>query len=83
MTATDYQLYFNQTSYSINTSNMVLTSWLRLGDANTIGVAGTSTYCGSVCKLNTFTIKNTSTASRNIYINAATHKSREYGWKAF
>ena len=64
MTAVDFQKLFNQISYTINTDNMVQTTWLRLGDADQIGTPGTTTFCGAVCKSNTFTITNKSTANR-------------------
>ena len=81
MTADDFKLYFYNLSYTPNTTNLVRTSWVQIGNADTFGIAGNTTYCGTVCKQNTFTIKNTSTTAKNVYLVAGTHRAREYGYK--
>lgn len=81
MTVNDFKLYFYNVSYTVDTTNLVRTSWVQIGNADTFGVAGNTTYCGTVCKQNTFTIKNTSTSTKSVYLIAGTHRSREYGYK--
>ena len=49
---------------------------MALGNANTIGTAGTSSYCGSTCKQTKFNI--TSSVSQTIYVIPAVHNKRQY-----
>lgn len=82
MTVDDYKNKFDSTSYTLDTTNLVRTSWVQIGNADTFGIAGTKTiYCGVVCKQNTFTITNTSTTALTVYLIAGTHRAREYGYK--
>ena len=81
MTAADFKLYFYNISWTIDTTNLVRTSWVQIGNADTFGVAGTTTFCGTFCRQNTFTIRNTSNTARSVYLIAGTHRAREYGYK--
>lgn len=49
---------------------------MALGNANTIGVAGTSSYCGATCKKTSFNI--TSSVAQTIYVVPAVHNERQY-----
>jgi hypothetical protein len=81
MKVSDYKLKFNNTSYTVDTTNLVRTSWVQIGNADTYGIAGNTKYCGVVCKQNTFKINNTSTTPLTVYMIAGTHRAREYGYK--
>jgi len=81
ITDNDFKTYFYNVNYTVDTTNLVRTSWVQIGNADTFGVAGTSTYCGAGCKMNTFTIRNTSATPLTYYLIAGTHRSREYGYR--
>jgi len=76
----DFKTFFYSYSYSVDTTALVRTSWVQLNNADTFGVAGISTYCGDVCKMNTFTIKNTSAATLTYYLVAGNQRARSYGY---
>ena len=80
MSDVDFKTFFYSISYSVDTTNLKRTSWVQLNNADTFGVAGTSTYCGAVCKMNTFAIKNTSAATLTYYLVAGNQRARSYGY---
>jgi hypothetical protein len=77
----NFKTYFYNLSYTVDTTLLTRTSWVQIENAHTFGVAGNSIYCGTVCRMNTFTIKNTSTTSKTYYLVAGNHRGREYGFR--
>lgn len=56
MRAEDLPTYFTSIVDVKNPDNKYQSYWLALGNADTFGSAGSSTYCGSTCKRNTYTV---------------------------
>lgn len=56
MTVADFQLNFYFICMNYDSTNMKQSYWMALGNGNTLGVTGTSTYCGAQCKRTTFSI---------------------------
>ena len=53
---------------------------MTFGNADKIGITGNTSFCGATCRRNDFVI--TSTVAQVIYVVAATHKSKEYGYNS-
>lgn len=53
---------------------------MTFGNADQVGITGNTKFCGATCKRNDFVIK--STVAQIIYVVAATHKSKEYGYNS-
>jgi hypothetical protein len=56
ITPADFLTHFSSFGYNHDPRNKFQAYWLALGNANIIGVAGTSAYCGSRCRLTKFNI---------------------------
>ena len=56
MKAEDFATYFTEVVSVLNPDNLINSYWLAIGNGDTFGTTGTSAYCGSICKRNTFTI---------------------------
>lgn len=67
MRAEDFPTYFTEVVDVLNPDNKFQSYWLAIGNADTFGTAGTTSYCGSLCKRNTFTI--TSPVAQTIYVS--------------
>jgi hypothetical protein len=76
MTVADFKAHFTNISYNYDSSAWHLAYWLARGDGHTVGVPGTSSYCGSACKRTTFDV--TSPVTQTIYISTYVHKDRQY-----
>ena len=76
ITVEDFKSHFASLAYNYDPTNWNLSYWLARGDGDTVGVAGTTSYCGALCKRSTFTIY--SAVSQNIYVSVYLHKRRQY-----
>lgn len=76
MTVDDFKIHFTSLTATCDSSNWKLSYWLALGDGHTVGVAGTTSYCGSLCKRSSFTIY--SPIKQIIYVSAYVQKARQY-----
>jgi len=59
MSMLDFKKNFRWVNYTANPRNWKHSYWMALGDGDTIGAAGTSSFCGSTCKKVTFEITST------------------------
>jgi len=76
ITPEDFLTHFTSFGYNHDPRTKFQSYWMALGNANTIGVAGTSGYCGSTCKKTLFNI--TSSVAQTIYVVPAVHSERQY-----
>ncbi len=76
MTVADFKAHFTNISFNYDSSNWKLAYWLARGDGPSVGVAGTTSYCGAACKKTTFDV--TSPVTQQIYVSVYTHKQRQY-----
>lgn len=56
ITPADFLAHFTAFGYNQDPRTKFQSYWLALGNASTLGVAGTSSYCGSRCRLTKFNI---------------------------
>lgn len=76
MTVADFKIQFSNLVATYDSSNWKLSYWLARGDGHTVGVAGTTSSCGSLCKRSSFTIY--SPITQIIYVSAYVQKARQY-----
>lgn len=77
MTNTDFKTNFSWVDYSYNPKTTWKQAyWLALGDGNTVGTTGTTSYCGPTCKRTTFDV--TSTVAQSLYISASLADYSQY-----
>jgi hypothetical protein len=76
MTVADFKAHFTSLAFNYDPTNWFLSYWLARGDGDTVGVAGTTTYCGATCKRATFNV--TSTVAQTIYVSVFVQKKRQY-----
>jgi hypothetical protein len=80
MTAADYKNKLYATSYQLDVHSMFHTYWSAFGNADKLGITGNTKFCGSTCRRYDFKI--TSNVAQTIYVVAAVHKSKEYGYNS-
>lgn len=76
MTVDDFRSHFESLAFNYDPSSWFLSYWLARGDGHTVGVAGSSSRCGTTCKRATFSV--TSTVAQNIYVSVYVQKARQY-----
>ena len=59
MTDANFKSYLSWVNYTLNPKAWKHSYWMALGDGDTIGDAGTTTYCGPTCKKTVFEITST------------------------
>lgn len=77
MSMTDFKANFQWVDYTYNpTTTWKQAYWMALGDGNTVGTTGTTSYCGSTCKRTVFDV--TSTVAQSLYISASLPDYTQY-----
>jgi hypothetical protein len=67
MTVEDFGKHFTSLAYNYDPTNWFQSYWLARGDGDTVGVAGTTSYCGATCKRTSFSVN--SAVSQTIYVS--------------
>ena len=73
---TDFAAQFSFVSYNLDPTPLKNSYWLAINNADTYGVAGTSSYCGATCKRTLFTV--TSAVAQTVYLSVNLHDVRQY-----
>ena len=76
MTIADFMSHFDSYLWNFNPALWKESYWMALGNADTIGVSGSSSYCGKTCKRSVFNV--TSSVAQTVYVQINLHDHRQY-----